>query len=344
MVRGRIGMPPDEKGAGARGSFPKQLEPPPNFFCSVVMEILPRKFRTQAFVLEWLSQFPFQPIRFELVEGRVFIEFETEREALFAWNSPRMSGKEGLHGVRLFWYIATTPPASEKSGSTKEVNATRTIMKSTQPQSSPRDLTSNGFSVSQTVPPAPHSPQYKLDSLPQQPSPSTAAVAVQVKDTGSVDTSQTTSSSNTNMSCSTSLSDHLFGNSSTPSPSMTTGLWVGPTTSSDFSNGRLATEHPATRDEPFGGAADFAPRASISPTLISFPISPASSSTLASSSASVSPSLVPSLTTNTPDSWHTPMVLDDKALSMPSHHRELMQESQLPMETSHPETGGKQLR
>lgn len=35
------------------------------------------------------------------------------------------------------------------------------------------------------------------------------------------------------------------------------------------------------------------------------------------------------------------MVLDDKAHS-PSHHRELMKESQLPVETSYPETGGKQ--
>ena len=340
-LRGRIGMP-HEKGAGARGTFPKQLEPPPDPSCSVVMEILPRKFRTQAFVLEWLAQFNFRPIRYALVEGRVFFEFETKREALFAWNSTRMSGKEGLHGVRLFWYIATAPSISEQSGNTKEVNATRTIMNSTQPQSPHRDLASTDYSLSLVALPASHSPQYKLGSQPRQPSSPTPNVEVQVKDPGSVFTTQTTSSSDIKMSFGTSLSDHLFGNSSIPSPSMTAGPWVSPTTSSDLSNGRLATEHPATRDEHFGRVADFTPGASVSPTLVSFPMSPGSSSTLASSSSSISPSLVPSLTTNTSDSWRTSKVLGDKALSIPSHHRELMQESQLPMETSYPETGGNQ--
>ncbi|KAH9036158.1 hypothetical protein EDB85DRAFT_2143297 [Lactarius pseudohatsudake] len=114
--------------------FPKQLEPPPKPSRSVVMEILPRKFRTQAFVLEWLSEFSFRPRRYELLDGRVFIEFENERDARLACNSPRMGGKEGLHGVRLFRYIPTTPSTSEQLGNAKEVNATRTITNPTQPQ------------------------------------------------------------------------------------------------------------------------------------------------------------------------------------------------------------------
>ena len=331
-LKGRIGMLPDEKGAGARGSFPKQLEPPPDPSCSVVMEILPRKFRTQAFILEWLSQFSFLPRRYELVEGRVFIEFETDREARFAWNSPRMSGKEGLHGVRLFRYIATTTPTSEQLDTSKEVNATRTITNSTRPQSPHKDLAST--SVSDTAHQLSHSPQYNLVSLPQQPSPPTPNV---VKDPGSVTASQTTSSSNTTMS----LATHIFVQSSVPSPSTTTGPWVGPSTSSDPSNGRSVNRLSVPRNEPFGGAADCAPGASVSPTLVSFPMSPTSSSTLAPSSASISPSMAPSLTTNTPDSKHTSTVLDDKAHS-PSHHRELMQEPQLPVETSYTETRGKQ--
>lgn len=330
-------MPPDEKGAGARGSFPQQLEPPPNPSCSVVMEILPRKFRTQAFVLEWLSQFTFRPSRYELVDGRVFFEFKTERDATLAWNSPRMGGKEGLHGIRLFRYIATAPSTSEQLDNTKEVNATRTIMNSTQPQYPPRDLASNAYSESQVVFPAPHSPQYNLVSLPQQPSPPAPNAGVQVQDSSSVFTSQTkdkTSSSDVKMSFSTSFSDHLFGKSSVPSPPMTA-------TSSHLSNGRLVTDNPATRDEPYSGATGFAPGSSVSPTLVSFPMSPASSSTLASSSSSISPSLVPSLSSNTPDSWRTSTVQDDKALSMPSH-RELVQESQLPAQTSYSDTGVKQ--
>ena len=335
-------MPPDEKGAGVRGSFPKQLEPPPNPFCSVVMEILPRKFRTQAFVLEWLLQFTFRPSRYELVDGRVFFEFETEQDALLAWNSPQMGGKEGLHGVRLFWYIVTTPVTSEQLGNTKVVNATRTITNSTQPQSvssPPRDLASNDYPESQVVVPAPQSPQYKLVPLPQQLSHLAPSVEVQVQDPDSTVTSPTkdkTSTPNTKMSFS-STPFHLFGNSSVPSPSPMTGPWVSPTTPSDLSSGRLVTHNPATRDE----ATGFAPRASVSPTLVSVPMSPTSSSTLASSSSSVSPLLVPSLTSNTPDSWRASTVLDDKALSTPSHP-ELMQGLQLSMELCYPETGVKQ--
>ncbi|KAH8994476.1 hypothetical protein EDB92DRAFT_1849443 [Lactarius akahatsu] len=338
-LRGRIGMLPDEKGVGTRGSFPKQLEPPPRPSCSFVMEILPRKFRTQAFVLEWLSEFSFRPRRYELLDGRVFIEFENERDARLACNSPRMGGKEGLHGVRLFRYIPTTPPTSEQLGNAKEVNATRTITNPTQPQpilNPPGDLTSNGYYEAQAVLPAPHSPQYKLVSPPQQPSTPAPNFEIPVQDPGSVVTSQTkdkTSRSETEMS----FSDHLFGNSSSSS-SMMTGPWVGPTTSSDLPNGRLVNGNPTTREEPSHGAVGFAPGASVSPTLVSVPMSPASSSTLASSSSSISPSLVPSLTS---DSWHTSTVLEDKALSMPSHEDLLMQESQL-MEICDPETGAKQ--
>lgn len=347
--RGTIGMPPDEKGAAGRGSFHKQLEPPPDFSRSLVMEILPRKFRKREFVVEWLSQFTFWPSRYELVEGRIFIEFETERDALLAWNSPRMGGNEGLHGIRLFWYTATTPPASMQLGSSKEVNATKTITNPIQPQSvlnSPRDLASKGRFESQAVTPAPHSPrhQYNLRSLHRQPSPPSPNVEVQVQESGSVVTSPTKakpSSSNTKMSFGTLFPDHLSGNSSVPSPSITTGPWVNPTTSSAFLNGRLAPDNPATRDEPSGGATGFAPGASVSPTFVSFSTSPTSSSTLASSSSSISPSLVPSLSSNTSDSWRKSTVLDDKALSMLSD-RELMQESQLPMETSYSETGVEQ--
>ncbi|KAH9067593.1 hypothetical protein EDB87DRAFT_1584134 [Lactarius vividus] len=325
-LRGRIGMLPDEKGAGARGSFPKPLEPPPKPSRSVVMEILPRKFRTQAFVLEWLSEFSFQPRRYELLDGRVFIEFENERDARLAWNSPRMGGKEGLHG---------------QLGNAKEVNATRTITNSTQPQSilnSPGDLTSNSYYESQAVLPAPHSSQYNLVSPPQHPSLPAPNVEIPVQDPGSVVTSQNkdkTSSSEIEMS----FSDHLFGNSSVPSSSMTTGPWIGPTTSSDLPNGQLVNDNPATREEPSDGAVGFAPGASVSPTLVSIPMSPASSSTLASSSSSISPSLVPSLTSNTSDSWHASTILEDR--SMPSHKDLLMQESQHPMEISDPETGAK---
>ncbi|KAI9441677.1 hypothetical protein H4582DRAFT_1934198 [Lactarius indigo] len=337
-LKGRIGMLPDEKGVGTRGSFPKQLEPPPKPSCSVVMEILPRKFRTQAFILEWLSEFSFRPRRYELLDGRVFIEFENERDARVAWNSPRMGGKEGLHGVRLFRYIPTTPSTSEQLGNAKEVNATRTITNPTQPQpilNPPGDLTSNYL-------PAPLSPHYNLVPPPQQPSPPAPNVEVPVQDPSSVVTSQIkhkASSSDTKMS----FSDHLFGNSSVLSPSMTTGPWANSTISGDLPNGRLVNDNPATKDEPSGVAVGFSPGASVSPTLVSVPMSPASSSTLASSSSSISPSLVPSLTSNSSDSWRTSTVLEDKAPSTPSH-QELMQESQLlPMEISCPETGAKQV-
>ncbi|KAH9050929.1 hypothetical protein EDB83DRAFT_2399221 [Lactarius deliciosus] len=322
-LRGRIGMLPDEKGAGTRGSFPKQLEPPPKPSCSVVMEILPRKFRTQAFVLEWLSEFSFRPRRYELLDWESFYRVRERARCAARLEQP----SDGRQGLQL--------------GNAKEVNATRTITNPTQPQpilNPPGDLTSNSYYRSQAVLPAPHSPQYKLFSPPQQPSPPAPNFETPVQDPGSVVTKDKTSKSETEMS----FSDHLFGNSSVPSSSMMTGPWVGPTTSSDIPNGRLVNNNPATREDISNGAVGFSPGASVSPTLVSIPMSPASSSTLASSSSSISPSLIPSLTSNTSDSWHTSTVLEDKALSMPSHEDLLMQESQFPMEISEPETGAKQ--
>lgn len=106
-----IGMPHDDaKIGGTRGSIHKKIEPPPNSSCSLVMETLPRKFRTDSFILDWLSQFPFEPRRHELVEGKAFFEFRTERDAKIAWKSPRMGGLEGLFGVRLFWYRILPQP------------------------------------------------------------------------------------------------------------------------------------------------------------------------------------------------------------------------------------------
>ena len=129
-----IGMPLDDaKIGGTRGSFPKKLEPPPNSSCSLVMETLPRKFRTDSFVLDWLSQFTFEPRRYELVDGKAFFEFKTQRDAKITWKSPRMGGMEGLFGVRLFWYRVLPQPALKAMDTIRNVNDTGTIENPTRP-------------------------------------------------------------------------------------------------------------------------------------------------------------------------------------------------------------------
>ncbi|TFY81958.1 hypothetical protein EWM64_g2056 [Hericium alpestre] len=103
-----IGMPPDGKANGHRGCFANlTLSPPPDPARSLVMELLPKKFRTEEFVRDWLSQFNFssQP-RFEVDQGKALIEFGSIAAARMAFESPRMGGGEGLQGVRVFRYRA----------------------------------------------------------------------------------------------------------------------------------------------------------------------------------------------------------------------------------------------
>ncbi|KAH9976211.1 hypothetical protein BGW80DRAFT_906857 [Lactifluus volemus] len=279
-----LGMYPDDKVGGTRGSFPKELYPPADPYRSLVMEILPRKFRTDSFVLEWLSQFTFRPNRYEIAEGKVFFEFEDHLEAQFAWDSPRMGGMEGLQGVRLFWYRGVSPAALQQQDIIEKDNA-RTIALP-QPHSvsdSPTDLFCDGHTA-EVAPSQPQNPVFSPASLLQPPPPASLDV-FELQDPGVVVTPQVesnTPNSNNQKSLAALTSEPFSGGRLVPSPTSTTSSLV------DYPDDHMAAYHVAKRNGPPGGASGFSRAPTLSPTLGSIPSSPTPAS------ISASPSIIPS--------------------------------------------------
>lgn len=260
-----IGMPLDDaKVGGTRGSFPKNFEPLPNPSCSLVMETLPRKFRTDSFTSDWLSQFTFKPTRYELVEGKAFFEFKNQREAQLAWKSPRMGGLEGLFGVRLFWYRVLPQLALKDIDSTRKVNGTGTIENPARspplpaPYFSTDDRRSSGFKVDLS-----HSqiPTRKTASFPPSPPHSNPP----------------TEASRSNSNNQTSQGGGF------PAPARPSAACRAP---SDTNGNRMDTDC-TMRDPPPGGVPGLILGAAASPTIVS----PSPASSLAPSSSRTSSSV-----------------------------------------------------
>ena len=321
-----IGMPLDDaKVGGTRGSFPKNFEPPPNSSCSLVMETLPRKFRTDSFIVDWLSQFTFEPRQYELMEGKAFFEFKTQRHAQHAWKSSRMGGMEGLFGVRLFWYRVLPQPAYKDMDTIRKVNGSGTIENSTRsplppvPYSSTDDLRHrSGFKVdthSQT-------PTQKTAFLPPSPPHSTvieedhgATVNVNLP-------TEARGSSRPNSNNQTSQG----GGSTVPSPPVTTRPLAASRAPSDPPNNHMDADS-AMRDLSLGGVPDLilvASTTSSSPALSSSS-APSSSRTF---SSSFSPEVLNSAITRTLVDHQVP----------PAPNQGPVQAPNLAAESSHMET------
>ncbi|KAH9956491.1 hypothetical protein BC827DRAFT_749743 [Russula dissimulans] len=308
-----LGMHLDAKAGGMRGVFLKDLEPPPNPSCSLVMEILPRKFRTQSFILDWLSQFSFQPSRYELVEGKVLFEFRMPKDALLAWNSPRMGGQEGLLGVRLFWYrvLPQTVSASETSETIPQVNVTGTIENpAAQPPQSVEVATTDRLVPEQrsrfiAERSQSHAPTDKL--APPRPPRVPSTISIEEIDGVLVNplAGDIRSNSDNQTLRGTLSSKTIFASSPTPPPSpATTSPLTAPTPPNDPSHNEMAADCAVTAGFSPGGFPGFVPAATILPTLNPNPPSPMSSLTLASSDSSTSPSLLPT---------YSPMFVDCQA-------------------------------
>jgi hypothetical protein len=288
-----LGMPHDgAKAGGTRGLFLKELEPPPNPCHSVVMEILPRKFRSQSFVLEWLSQFHFQPNRYELVEGKILFEFKTEEDARFAWHSPRMGGPDGLLCVRLFWYRLPPQPALENMNTVQKVNTKGAIEDSAQPQPQPRpqpisDSTTedSGFEDREADLSRSQVPAHKSDAPPPTSTINASDPAIPVnppaKDIKTNPDNQT--------SRGTSSSKHPVRNP-TPTPATTTCPLVNPPQPSDRFDNQMDADTAMTGELPPGGVSSFFPDTAISQTFVPPTIPP---STLPPSAACTSTAVFP---------------------------------------------------
>lgn len=297
----------DAKPGGMRGTFLKDLEPPPNPSFSVVMEILPRKFRTVSFILDWLSQFTFQPSRYELVEGKVFFEFKSERDARLAWNSPRMGGQEGLLGVRLFWYRVPPQPALEKTDTIQKVNTTGTIENPVQPRlplvSSTKNLATEDRSGLKADLLQLHILTHKSPSPPPPPPRSIVNVAEDPKVSVKPSAEDIRSTSDNQTPRGISSSGYLSTSSSVLSTTTTTSPSSAPTPPSNPPDKGMSANDAMEEDPPSGGVPDFIQGVTVSPTLVSTPLSPIS--TLASSSSQTSPSFFPTVS---PTMLHSPVL------------------------------------
>ena len=102
-----IGMTRESDPSGKHGSFPNfdKNKGPPNPSSSLVMELVPKKFRNRSFVLSWTKQFD-PPARVELdaKAGKALIEFSQPQKAIDAFSSPRLPGGDGKEHIRIWWY------------------------------------------------------------------------------------------------------------------------------------------------------------------------------------------------------------------------------------------------
>lgn len=341
VLKGRpavLGMPHDSaKAGGSRGLFLKQLEPPPNPSRSVVMEILPRKFRTQSFVLEWLSQFHFQPNRYELVEGKILFEFKTEGDARSAWHSPRMGGPDGLLCVRLFWYRIPPQPALENTNTVQKVIAKGTIEDSAQSQSQPQpqpvsDSTTEDSGSEDRLElevdlSRSQNPTHKSDP----PSPLVSTINVKAPAVPVNPPAKDIKPHPDNQTPRGTLSSKHPVRSPTPAPSATTCPLVNPTQPSDCPDNQMDADSAMTGDFPPGGVSSFFPDTMISQTFVTPTIPP---STSTSSTARTSTAVFPSF----------PLEMFDSSVVTTSFHphappfamnQELMEASHSTAEMSH---------
>ncbi|KIP04496.1 hypothetical protein PHLGIDRAFT_129474 [Phlebiopsis gigantea 11061_1 CR5-6] len=107
MPKKVIGMTPDADPGSHHGTYtsPSPTFSPPNPARTLVMELLPKKFRTQAFVRGWASNFgPYSPrVDLNVKLGKALIEFPSADVARAAWESDRLAG-DGKEHIRLWWY------------------------------------------------------------------------------------------------------------------------------------------------------------------------------------------------------------------------------------------------
>jgi hypothetical protein len=324
-----IGEPPDDtKIGGTRGSFLKKFEPPPVSSCSLVMETLPRKFRTDSFILDWLSQFTFEPRRYELVEGKAFFEFKTKQDANIAWKSPRMGGLEGLLSVRLFWYRVLPQPASKAMDTIQNVNGTGTIENLARPPqlrvpcSSTNDR--SGFKVDLAHSQFPTQKTAPLPPSPLHPTVIEESPRVTVNDNPPTGTSSSNSNSQTPQG----------GGSTVPSPPVTTRPLAAFKAPSDPPDNHMDVDC-TMRDLSPGRVPSLTLGTSALPIVISPSSSPLSSSS-APSSSRISSSVSPSLSPEVLDSAVTTTSVDHQA--PPALNQGPMQQSNLTAVSSHMET------
>lgn len=112
LIKKQIGRPPEDDPNSKHGTFSlPPRAPPPNPARTLVMELLPKKFRDVEFIRGWAASFgPVSSlhsqaprVHLDIKAGRALIEFAGAERARMAWESTRMFG-EGKEHIRVWWY------------------------------------------------------------------------------------------------------------------------------------------------------------------------------------------------------------------------------------------------
>lgn len=109
VVKKPIGMAPDADPTSRHGTYksPNPQFAPPNPARTLVMELLPKKFRNLAFVRSWAARFTrgggAPRVDLDIKIGKALVEFPIADMARTAWDSDRMLG-EGKEHIRVWWY------------------------------------------------------------------------------------------------------------------------------------------------------------------------------------------------------------------------------------------------
>lgn len=111
-----IGVAHDPQHPGSQGSFQNLggTQPPPDPSRTLVMVLLPKKYRNPTFVITWASRFgqpPPQRVELDSKAGKALIEFSKAQFAKDAYASRRLSGGNGKEHIRVWWYQAPHQPA-----------------------------------------------------------------------------------------------------------------------------------------------------------------------------------------------------------------------------------------
>ncbi|EMD35645.1 hypothetical protein CERSUDRAFT_116384 [Gelatoporia subvermispora B] len=102
-----IGMPPVTDESAMFGRYPRagELYPPIDPTRTLVMELIPKKFRNLEFVAAWANRFDRKKrIDVDPSFGKALIEFTRTDLAFQAYEGPRLTGGQGREHVRVYWF------------------------------------------------------------------------------------------------------------------------------------------------------------------------------------------------------------------------------------------------
>lgn len=134
LPKKQIGMQSESDTSGKHGTYalPKS-SPLPDPARTLIMELMPKKFRTPLFVRNWAMSIGTHPrgspprIDLDLRTGKALIEFANRDLASLGWASPRLPIGDGKEHIRVWWYRDSNGHRAElEEGEIEEVQVQAT--------------------------------------------------------------------------------------------------------------------------------------------------------------------------------------------------------------------------